>query len=461
MKKMSLVVVGLFFGCIAAELVLRIGGFFFMAVQELVNMRALQNHEHIRILALGESTTALGEKSSAPGAPDTWPALLEEALNNGKSEKKYSVINRGVPGITTTGILANLSGDLKTYKPDIVISMMGYNDGNVKPHARTPYLLTRLRVFKLSCYSWLWLTGTIPRMCSSVAPWQISRTPGVPVLNETILIAQKDAHPRNFQSYIKLADYYTNEGRYKDALAVLESAKTLDSCSDELLIRYGNIFRYQADYKNAAMMYENALSCNHASSNAAGELGYLRILEHNDTEAESLLMKSIEYDPGNVPTYNKLGDLLRKQKRYVELEHIAKKLIRQYPDESWPLVELEKVMRETGRQAEANDVSQKVMKINPIVADNYMMLKEIVRSNGALLVAVQYPMRDVAQLKAMLGADGVIYVDNKPTFEKAIAAKGYDAYFTDTFGGDFGHATRKGNELIARNVSEAIAPFLP
>jgi len=50
----------------------------------------------------------------------------------------------------------------------------------------------------------------------------------------------------------------------------------------------------------------------------------------------------------------------------------------------------------------------------------------------------------------------VIFVDNERIFKDAIGKKGYNKYFTDMFGGDFGHCTQKGNKLLAENIANAI-----
>ena len=50
----------------------------------------------------------------------------------------------------------------------------------------------------------------------------------------------------------------------------------------------------------------------------------------------------------------------------------------------------------------------------------------------------------------------IVFVDNERTFKEAVLKDGYDAYFTDHFGGDFGHCTAKGNKLIVDNVAQAI-----
>ena len=48
------------------------------------------------------------------------------------------------------------------------------------------------------------------------------------------------------------------------------------------------------------------------------------------------------------------------------------------------------------------------------------------------------------------------FVDNKDSFDRAVAELGYQAVFGDRCYGDFGHATEKGNRILAENVATAI-----
>jgi hypothetical protein len=70
---------------------------------------------------------------------------------------------------------------------------------------------------------------------------------------------------------------------------------------------------------------------------------------------------------------------------------------------------------------------------------------------------MQYPMRDVSSLQAVLGTGkGIIFVENKENFEAALARGPVSSVFRDMFAGDFGHATPAGNALIAENAARAI-----
>lgn len=69
---------------------------------------------------------------------------------------------------------------------------------------------------------------------------------------------------------------------------------------------------------------------------------------------------------------------------------------------------------------------------------------------------MQYPTLNLDKLKEFFSEDeDIIFVDNRPNFREAKGDK-YNEYFNDKFGITFGHATKKGNRLIAENVADVI-----
>jgi hypothetical protein len=70
---------------------------------------------------------------------------------------------------------------------------------------------------------------------------------------------------------------------------------------------------------------------------------------------------------------------------------------------------------------------------------------------------MQYPLRDSNSLKGLLsGTDDVLFVENMDNFREALTGENYEDYFVDKFAGNFGHATLKGNKLIAKNLADNI-----
>lgn len=88
---------------------------------------------------------------------------------------------------------------------------------------------------------------------------------------------------------------------------------------------------------------------------------------------------------------------------------------------------------------------------------NYEKIKEILSQREIPLMAAQYPMRSVENLKALFDdPGGIIFVDNEKIFKDAVRKDGYNEYFFDNFGGDFGHTTVKGNQLLANHIAQII-----
>jgi hypothetical protein len=93
----------------------------------------------------------------------------------------------------------------------------------------------------------------------------------------------------------------------------------------------------------------------------------------------------------------------------------------------------------------------------PVTVNNYRKLKEILDQRKIRLVCVQYPMLNPEPLRKIFRQEeGAIFVDNRTTFKQAVKQSGYDEYFRDMFGGDFGHCTEKGNRLLAGNIAKVI-----
>jgi tetratricopeptide (TPR) repeat protein len=124
-QKILLVILGMILALIFLEMFLRFGGFIILSIQNSKNRvtsDSIENDETYRILCLGESTTAsigLNEKS--------WPEFLEEELNK-KNQVKFKVFNEGIDGTNTMIITSELEENIKRYKPDMIITMMGIND---------------------------------------------------------------------------------------------------------------------------------------------------------------------------------------------------------------------------------------------------------------------------------------------------------------------------------------------
>jgi hypothetical protein len=86
----------------------------------------------------------------------------------------------------------------------------------------------------------------------------------------------------------------------------------------------------------------------------------------------------------------------------------------------------------------------------------YKMLVKRLESKKIPHIAMQYPLLGIDDLKTMLKSNYSAYVSNRENFVLALERHTYDDLFIDSFGGDFGHATVLGNQIIAENLARAI-----
>lgn len=96
----------------------------------------------------------------------------------------------------------------------------------------------------------------------------------------------------------------------------------------------------------------------------------------------------------------------------------------------------------------------------PETISNFNAIHDVLEQREIPLVVMQYPLRALAPLKGLFGAeDGIIFVDNENLFKDVLDDGEYEEYFVDRFAGDFGHCTKKGNRLIADTVADIILKY--
>lgn len=104
--------------------------FFLQIPQTIKNYQfgAKSDFQIIKILCIGESTTA---DLFSDDSNRAWPRQLGFKLNEIYKDRKvkFVVINEAVPAVSTEYLLNHLPAQISKHEPDIVISMMGINDG--------------------------------------------------------------------------------------------------------------------------------------------------------------------------------------------------------------------------------------------------------------------------------------------------------------------------------------------
>ncbi len=402
-QKTILVIFELFIYLVLLEVGLRIGGGIFLSLQEYRNRVSIKQKGEYRIMCLGESITATGGKNS-------YPAQLEEILNERNIGLNFSVINKGIPGASTSYILNVLEERLNRYKPDMVITMMGVSDDGAvlvdgyrtSLRIKTMLFLEDFRVYKLVKIIWSHIADKMKEI-------------GIYKPKEKI---------QNYINNLVSPPYY-----YTEREETLKKALELNPRSDGVYVRLGWVYRDQGKF----------------------------------TQAEELFKKALELNPNSVIAYVGLEWAYINQGKFTQAEELFKKGIETNPDKATLYGGLAVVYNEMGKYESAQECYEKANKLrlveyyNSITWHNYRKLKEILDKRDIRLVCVQYPMCSIEPLKKIFeGEGGVTFVDNERVFKEALKKASYKEYFIDIIGGDFGHLTPKGNRLLAENIANII-----
>ncbi|MAE29905.1 MAG: hypothetical protein CMJ87_13135 [Planctomycetes bacterium] len=243
-----------------------------------------------------------------------------------------------------------------------------------------------------------------------------------------LLEAGHRIHPDDTYLATELAELLAGEGRPEEALAVLRTALAYGSddtfpyvVAAELLCGLGRYDEAEALAADARLVAANDSSVNMRLNTCYQEAGELA---RATVQLETLIAR----EPGHSGLHRELSEVLRRRG---DLEGAA--------------VALE----------QASDIEAELCPT--ATRDSYQALLDYCELYGIELVAAQYPRRNVIQLQRMFDpGQAVLLVDNQRSFEEAVARYGFSDLFIDRFAGDFGHATPRGNRLLAEGVADAV-----
>ena len=524
-QKLSLIFLGICTSLLLVEIFLRLTGFAFLLVQEFENKRNLKQSHLIRVLCIGESTTALGGDSS-------YPAQLEKILNAQSKDKKFKVINGGIPATESTFHANRLAKLLNQYKPQIVVTMLGINDIGTNNHTTaepviTDSFLKKSRVYKLFSF----IQASLRNRRSSDSQKDVESA-------LKTIEAQIQKNP-TAQDYFMLYGYYRTIQRFEEATAALEKSLALDPANCSRWGTLGTEYKNLMDFEKAAQSFvtmlgvcdakrvkERALAYSHLASSfttlkqydlaiavyqenlkhfphdiaAWGEIGKIYLELGQLEKAEKFLQKQIARHPNNPNYYGKLAECYAKANNHATALKVFTEGMRLNPQTPVVYLDYAIYLIRNKKFAQTEDILNQALKLDlknfddyyrhallshllaayegqnkttqadhlrrellmgyensPKTRQNYEKIQRTLDKRKAQWVAVQYPMRDVAPLKAMFPeSSNVLFVDNKKSFENAVRHSGYYTYFTDRFAGDFGHCTAEGNRLLADNIAQII-----
>jgi Flp pilus assembly protein TadD/lysophospholipase L1-like esterase len=306
------------------EIAIRLGGFIFVSLQEHKNKLAISKKGTYRIMCLGESTTVVGGVYS-------YPAQLEEILNKRQIGINFSVINRGVPRINTSYIVANLEDNLNKYKPDMVIAMMGSNDGSIEYYKDIPeaksFMFNHIRTYTFLRTLWMHIKNKINQK-------------GIDSLNNNkqIILRYNDELKDSFKKGVKEAvgdvRIYMEEGsfdfehnNFNEAKIYFRKAMDLDPRNPWSYIGFAKCCRLLSEFSECEEALKQAMKIAPKNEWVYFELG----LCYKDLEkfslAEELFKQSIKLNQNGIDFYVELGILSGQQANWQQNEEMLQKAL--------------------------------------------------------------------------------------------------------------------------------------
>jgi tetratricopeptide (TPR) repeat protein len=442
-QKTALVFLGLLLSLVLLEVGMRLGGFVLLSIQEYGNLQSIKQKGTYRILCLGESTTQ-----------GQYPHLLEQVLNQRNIGVRFSVTDKGKIGTETAFILSHVEAYLTEYHPDMVIAMMGINDWGkhipfeaVAASGETPFVRC-LRIYKLARFLGLHLLAKAKEM-GLYKPDEKRRGSGI------------------VQTFVPKTGLKETSDRPVLTAKSFKKVMRSDPMNDKVFVNFRNALRDQGEFQQAEKALKKAAEINPQNDDAY--FGLARLYEWSNVDiAEVMFKKAIEVNPENHEARYALGFLYRRQGKFPQAEDTFRKAIEQSPqyDDAYVkgrmLRAMTSIYEEMGKTELATQFAEEANALisgpyAPATINNYHRLKDILDRKGIKLVCAEYPVRSVEPLKRIFEEDGgVIFVDNESVFKNALKKGGYNKYFMDMFGGDFGHCTQKGNMLLAENIADVI-----
>ncbi len=278
-------------------------------------------------------------------------------------------------------------------------------------------------------------------------------------------------------AYLQLGFIYSDLNKPEDAIKMLlKMVEIYGKFNKEVFIKLAELYREINKTNKTYIVLKKVVS---ADTDVKREILWLGEIyeELNKTEeALSLFNSVIERSPDNHAAYIELAWYYLNNNRTEEAEDIFNKLREmnlQYP--LFTYEEIKNRYRKRGQFDKAEEMFNRGLEIltndEKITQNNYVQLYNQLHKRGIKLIVMQYPTLNIDELKNMFkGDEDIVFVSNEYNFNKALENSPYYEYFIDSFKNKyaygtkvrqpsatvFGHATIKGNKLIAENVANEV-----
>ncbi len=429
-QKIFLVLFGLILSLLIIKIIFRVGGFFYLAAIEHRNKVCLTKYEGgFRIMFLGESTTV-------EGGWDSYPRQLGRILREKLPDMGITIINKGVPDTNTPYIVSKLEYNLDKYKPDMVVTMMGINDGvylipqeegvlgKIKSYISTTRLYKLAKFFLLRTQE----RYTLKQIYFERARWwqdHHNYPKAEKMFRKAIELDPKayDAYmefgkyyqsrhdylaaeemfkkaielaPYRKEPYFEIARYYSGQGQAYQAEKMFKKALEIEPKDQNIYLGLGWHYDSLRDYSKAEKMFKKAIALNPEVSNSYFEAGGFYNQQGAYLEAQEMFKKAIEINPKVSNSYLEAGCFYDQQGAYLEAQEMFKKAIELSPDDSGAYFGLGDCYSKQGKQTQAEEILQKAIKIFPHEKRGYIILGQCYTKQGRFLQAEEMFKKAIA-----------------------------------------------------------------
>lgn len=383
-----------------------------------------------RILCIGESTTLAGGQ-------DSYPSQLERILNKDGKKRRFQVINQGIAGVHTIKILNNLPGWIDTYKPQMVIAMIGALDP-IKDTQQdaAPLFIKEMKLYQLSVY----------------VQEKIAQE-----FQEHILMRKRQIKQEAKADYDSGDDY----DLFKDLVAK-------EPPQQRKVFMLLGLALIDRRYDIAETLFQEVLKQNtnpvmhRCIIKKYGE--FLILTEQYGKFVD--IMSEIPFDSWGGQW---VKGFCHGQGNMDRVRNVIEGMVINKKEDPHVYGYVASCYEEGGRKDLAEQflerMGSKSSYYAPETRANYRAIRDILYAKHIQPVFVQYPLRNIRPLRSIfdneIDRNKIIFVDNESSFKKLVEQSSYDLYFVDRALGDTGHATGQGNYVLASNIAQKILEKVP
>ena len=425
------------------EVGLRISGYARLLYNERSKIILPNQSDSYRILVLGESLTN--------GDCPCWTDKFEDLLNAKSKEIKFKVINKAMAGSVSSTMLSGLESWLDDYQPNMVISMIGINDPivtakneNTAIFKKTPDFLdlNNLNIYQFGHYL---LSSFIVRLKEIIGS-AINKNPIISSQNMPIHLSNPESVDiLQLNSLIEQGNI-TNETFWKIEKA-LESYIQGNPMNETAKFEMIRLYLYLYGTKDALKSFEQDYEKSNNPQEAIDRIAWYYLHDNRNEDAEQLFEVVSKQDPKMLAKiFTDIGRQYRGKNVFMREE-----VYNSLPEgDRVPNPEEMKKYIERGEKI-GRDYS------NLITKKNYLKLYDTLNKRKIRLVAVQYPLLSLDELKLMFnGNEDIVFVSNEENFKKEVKTAKFEGIFRGPDFGVFGHTTKKGADLIADSIADGV-----